>query len=579
MERVGIDLRRTAQDRLPTALQRYAAAAEELVAANVRVRDFTHAAIAARAGVSPNDDRAAARIYRAARARLGRGAVAPVPPPAGLAARQGPAGWIRLDANEWDLRPWGLHTTLRRADLPEPVRELGWELLRAEMERPDLAVGTVAGHFRSMRWLSALFAHGLPTLQLATVADLQRALIAYGGSEHQRKRARQGLLRLLDAHAALAERSGNSERLSELTRMSGWLSSAQVRRPLSSEVFLTRVELDAVIAGCLADISAGLAFDPESDLITASTRSDASGSAAAIVNWAGGLVVLTTAVTGLRRESVLELGVDDFADIRPGVAVLAWRHRKKQVPEEKIAVLPGFVAQHLATYIERTAGIRAHIGTDRLFLAGGGQGEWVALRNAKWLFDRFVARHGLRRGAQPLPLGNNVLRRTFVTRALAEGRSIWAIAAQLGHDRVETTLGYAKFERYEHPGQVGAALDEMGRLVLHPWDTPQRLENLSAEERERLLNDGARRDQHLGLCRHESCVKAEAGAPPPCGMCEHLVSGPQFAPAWQAERQRRVAELVQLRSDALLGAVSASATAQLHALDRNWAYLSGEDDS
>lgn len=52
--------------------------------------------------------------------------------------------------------------------------------------------------------------------------------------------------------------------------------------------------------------------------------------------------------------------------------------------------------------------------------------------------------------------------------------------------------------------------------------------------------------QDVGRCRHKRCVKAIQGSPPPCSLCEHLVTGPEFFDAWKMEHRHRKQELENL---------------------------------
>ena len=167
-----------------------------------------------------------------------------------------------------------------------------------------------------------------------------------------------------------------------------------------------------------------------------------------------------------------------------------------------------------------------------------------------------------------------VLRRTFATRSLAEGRSIFAIAAQLGHAFISTTLGYVDFERRQHPVHVASALDRFGRVVLDRWKTPVLTSDLSEVERASILASAAPRDCGVGLCRCDQCVFiASDQTPPPCQGCEHLVTDPVFFPAWEHDLARRRRRIEELANDATLGTVAAAETAQLAEIERIYADL------
>ena len=156
------------------------------------------------------------------------------------------------------------------------------------------------------------------------------------------------------------------------------------------------------------------------------------------------------------------------------------------------------------------------------------------------------------------------------------GRNIWALRLQLGHSSVRTTRGYAKFDLYEHPGEVGSALDEYGRSSLTLWHHPLLLEELEQAERTRLLGLREERHQDVGLCRFDGCVKAEHGNPPPCSLCEHLVTGPSFIKEWDLEQKRRELEIERLRSTHGAPHLLAQKKSQHEMFKINLAFVKGE---
>src|SRR5205085_8988242 len=138
------------------------------------------------------------------------------------------------------------------------------------------------------------------------------------------------------------------------------------------------------------------------------------------------------------------------------------------------------------------------------------------------------ARHGLKRSGLPLRLGSTILRRTYATRVLYELPSIAALQAQLGHNDARTTLAYVQHDRFEHPAQVDNALDAFGRKVLARWHTPILIEDLPDAERRALLSVRSAHEQDVGMCCQRCCVKLDGNHLPPCSLCEHLVSGPEY---------------------------------------------------
>jgi hypothetical protein len=167
------------------------------------------------------------------------------------------------------------------------------------------------------------------------------------------------------------------------------------------------------------------------------------------------------------------------------------------------------------------------------------------------------------------------MRRTYATRELYRGRNLWALRFQLGHEDIKTTLGYIKFDRYEHPAEVRDALDRHGRNILALWKKPLLLQNLDSEERTALLRLRNEREQDVGLCRHEHCLKAAAGNPPPCSLCEHLVTGPEFFIAWDNELDRRERGIEELRTEYGSDHTVTQLSYQLEQFKANYAYLKG----
>jgi len=157
------------------------------------------------------------------------------------------------------------------------------------------------------------------------------------------------------------------------------------------------------------------------------------------------------------------------------------------------------------------------------------------------------------------------------------GRSIWALRLQLGHSSITTTRRYGKFDLYEHPAEVGAALDEYGRKSLTLWHRPLLLAELDPAESDRLLGLKTERDQDVGLCRHVGCIKISAGSPPPCSLCEHLVTGPEFLKAWDDEQRGREAEIEKLRSTPDAGQLLAQHSSQYEVFKMNRAFVMREE--
>jgi hypothetical protein len=111
------------------------------------------------------------------------------------------------------------------------------------------------------------------------------------------------------------------------------------------------------------------------------------------------------------------------------------------------------------------------------------------------------------------------------------------------------------------------------RKVLTLWRAPLLLDDLAPNERASLLGASAERQQDVGLCRQRSCVKAERGSPPPCSLCEHLVTGPAFLEAWKTEYAQRARELQELEAEPTAGMLLAQMQAQFERFAANFAFV------
>jgi hypothetical protein len=297
---------------------------------------------------------------------------------------------------------------------------------------------------------------------------------------------------------------------------------------------------------------------------------NARGSGIDVVDWGLALAILIGRFTGLRADSIATLQVSELGVVGKDTYAILWRHTKKADPEERLAIVPASLAALLREYDAALAPLRAAIGTDRLFVRPGQSGHWAPAAELTGAIRSFVAR----RIPTFAGLSISMLRRTFATRALAEGRSLAAIAAQLGHAEIRTTLNYTRFEQTVHAVETRAALDRYGRVVLERWKVPALLAEIEPSERGDLERDANRRDCGVGLCRPGACVMLAEAAPPPCLACAHLATGPDFFPAWDHEiegRRLRVIELERAKPPFLT--VAANEVAQLAEIERIYADL------
>ena len=564
---------------LPTARDKLLESIGLMVQANIPIANFTLERMYATAGL-PLRTKFPPWLYQARRDAyfelVQNRHCATTPPSPGENMQPISGGWVDLDSGSWDLRPAG-GNILKRERLRDDFAALAWSLLREELHAGEFSVGTIHAHYQGFKDAGKALGTSIPDVRSASLETLQRAWVSYEGKGVPRVRARTGLLSIFEA---LLKLSAIDPALDgqELQSMVNWLRTMLVfPHEQSNGEFFSEDELNEILTCCLADIKAGIAFtENRPDLTKLSTRQNSEDGATCVVQWTVALMILLMAFTGLRRQSVLLLEVEDWVEIRAGLFVLAWHHSKKS--EAHLAVLPAAIGQQLQLYVSRTEVVRTALKAKRVFLNGTNSGLWehATTRGFARRLQAFVRHHDLRRQSAPLQLGSTIFRRTLATRALYEGLSIEALRSQFGHTTIATTLMYTRFDLFEHPSQVRAPLDVYGRQALTTWYAPLLLQELSSEERRALLSQRTQQEQDVGLCRHDHCVKAEDGSPPPCSLCEHLITGPEFLPAWQAEHRRREQELHQLAMLPGSGHILAQMKGQFDRFEANLAFVRQE---
>jgi integrase len=351
-----------------------------------------------------------------------------------------------------------------------------------------------------------------------------------------------------------------------LARILGWLREAPLPKrddtgtPLSTEAFaqLLRTCADAIAAKRRSE------WPLDASSLDNTTQ-------AAFNRWGIALIALVSGTTGLRRQSLQLIEVDDWGELQPGHFWLCWKHDKKR--EEHDAVLDPATAVLLDEYKQRTAAVRARLATRRLFLRIDLERRTWEEADAYWIWrglrrlgDR--ARLGLPDGAVGLTTG--LLRRTFATRQAQAGAHIQAIAAQLGHSSVVTTMHYIRYDQMTHVTDVRGALDAGAKLALVPWEQgPRLLADLPEDERARFLGARLEHDVGVGLCEEAACVMVQQGSSiPPCFLCTHLLTGREFLPELDTLRESTLAESRRIPETPSFSAVHANKRFELECLDR-----------
>jgi integrase len=452
--------------------------------------------------------------------------------------------WINVDEPTWYLA--ATQRALRRDRLRPDIAALAWPMLREEALTMEVSAQTLDMHYQYFLLVAKLFGETIPDIGIMTLEAIQQAWFRFEASVSRRRQVRALLERMFE-RLLMQETLDAHESRQEYARVLHWLQTIRLKQPASEKAYLSESEFDVVLDACLEDIMQGLVYMRQAGSVVGQTTTAIHAEQAEpVLHWGIALSILVMAFTGLRRQSVVRLTTEDIAQIGPQAFALAWRHGKPN--KQRIAIIPALVAEHLQHYIQVTAPVRARMVSPRIFFTRNRMGRWDQMTDRRMdvALETFVRRHALQRSDEPLRLGSTLLRRTYVTRALYVLPSIAALQAQLGHENARTTLSYAQSDRFEHPALVDNALDAFGKKVLTRWHTPLLLEHLPDAERQALLETSVAHSQDIGLCRHDCCVKLEEERLPPCSLCEHLVSGPEYLAAWEREKVLREQQLERL---------------------------------
>ena len=113
-------------------------------------------------------------------------------------------------------------------------------------------------------------------------------------------------------------------------------------------------------------------------------------------------------------------------------------------------------------------------------------------------------------------------------------------------------------------------MDAGAKLALLPWDKGPRLPaDLSAEERARFQGTRPEQNVGVGMCDEATCVLARRGSSiPPCFLCTHLLTGPEFLPELDELRRATRTETHSLPATSSFSALQANKRYELECLDR-----------
>jgi len=322
-------------------------------------------------------------------------------------------GVVDLATDAWDfLRYPKVHRVVRKANLRPDLADVAWVVLRQ-----TLRLGREISTMKSLWWgfvraasvldgfVDDLHQAELPAVQAAWYTAVRR------DSRAKLAIARSALCRWLDEVLSKPLQTADAQRLA---RVLGWLRETPLPRhgdvgtALSTDAFanLLRICADAIATG------RGREWPVDASQLSRSAHW-------AFNRWSVALMALVSGTTGLRRQSLELMEVDDWGELQPGHFWLCWKHDKKR--EEHDAVLERGVALLLDEYKQRTAALRAAMGTRRLFLRIDLEQETWVIADADWIWQ------GLRllgdRAVLALPDGTvglttRLLRRTVATPGL-----------------------------------------------------------------------------------------------------------------------------------------------------------------
>lgn len=470
-------------------------------------------------------------------------------PPTGLNIVPIRGGWVDLDSDQWDLRN-AQGGIIRRNDLRPDLADIAWPRLQEEFLSGSSAIITIEKHYQGYILAGKLLSKEVPDIRTASLEAVQRAWHLYD-KPLGNKRFALYALKSLFINLVNSIGDNKSSFRKEYFRIAVWLClSAKIQNKPSDGDFLSVDEMEKVIICCMNDINNGISFiKAHPEWTEMSTSSLSKINASAVSKWTTALAILLMLFTGLRPQSVKEIKIGDWVEILPRIFALAWHH-DRCLHEDVVAVSADFI-ELLQIYMNATEPIRNELQTDYLFLTGNNRAGWQTLSpdfSMRHQIQSFVKRHSIERNGHLIALNATMFRRTYATQELYRGTSIKVIQRQLGHLSEQTTKIYLKFDLFEHPAYVNKALDHYGMMTLVTWNNPIIIDDLDADERAALFANRVSREQDVGFCRHDNCVKINRGGPPPCSLCDRLATGPEFLNEWEDQLSARLSEIERLSS-------------------------------
>lgn len=304
-------------------------AIEQLVDAKIPLQEFTWARVYAEAGERPLKTNAEVnRAFRDGREVLTQYHEQQRQqrvPGAAYACIEGE--WINVDEPTWFL-PLA-ERTIRRNRLRSDIVAVAWPMLREEALSGQLSAYTLDVHYQGCIAAAKLFGETIPDIQAITLNAVQQAWLRFEASTEVRKHLRTMLVRMLEALIVQGGPDSTRDRVQEYGRVVSWLRMINLSEPTSDKAYLSESEFDSLLDGCLEDIVEGLASAHRSGLTVGQESFDIQEKdVVAIFHWGVALILLVMAFTGLRRQSIARLTVDDLARLGPEAFALAWRHGK-----------------------------------------------------------------------------------------------------------------------------------------------------------------------------------------------------------------------------------------------------------
>ncbi len=233
-------------------------------------------------------------------------------------------GVVDLATDTWDfLRYPKVHRVVSKASLRPDLADVAWVVLRQTL-RTGREISTMKNLWWGFVCVASVLDGFVDDLQQAELPTLQAAWYAAVKRDSRSKLVvtRSALCRWLEEVLSKPLEPADAQRLA---RILGWLRETPLPRrgdpgtALSTDAFaqLQRICADAIVAGRSRD------WPVDASQLSRSARW-------AFNRWSIALMALVSGTTGLRRQSLELIEVDDWGELQPGHFWLCWKHDKKR---------------------------------------------------------------------------------------------------------------------------------------------------------------------------------------------------------------------------------------------------------